>query len=501
MAKKKNGQYSKEEVHKLEIQESKEPLRVDGDFHKMMNEVSKHRLIKVNVALAAEEYACIFGANKNLYRVVPSMQDGLRPGKRRMLYSWWNALKRPTKFSDIKEKSKKVNDIMSSSTVIHPHGDTAIYETIVNEGQIFRNNATLIRRQGNYGNVSGQEAGAPRYIEMYMTEYLFDCFFDGFKDYCIPMKETYNGEDIEPEYFPAKYPHALFNPQFSGIGYGLASNIPPFNVTEVLEACIKLIKNPNAKIMLIPDFKNGCDVIDTGEFKAINETGEGKVMVQASYTIDPIQNIIRITSLPLNVFVKPWIEKVVPLCQKGGPLDKKIIDIRNNSTEGDVKLTLVLAKDANPDDVMDYLLKKTSLRMTHSVNLRMIDDYKDFTYGVKSYLKTWLMFRRDSIRYMFNSKLVKTLEREHMLDVLLMVFNGKNAEETLKINRTAKNRADANKKLMERYKITSLQANTITEMHMYQFNEDTYARFKDEKEKLKQDEKTIMEIISDDKAL
>lgn len=498
MAKKQIAKYDKKYLQELEKMESTTPVRVDGNFHKMMEEARRYQSIRVNVAAAAEEYACIFGANKNLYRVIPSMQDGLRPGKRRMLWTWWQLMKEPTKYSDVKEKSKKVNDIIGSTTNIHPHGGSAIYETIVNEGQLFRNNVFTIRRQGNYGNINGQPAGADRYIEMYMTEYLIDCFFDEFWDYCVPMKETYNGEGMEPEYLPAKYPHALFNPQFSGIGYGLASNIPPFNVTEVLEATIKLVKNPDAKIMLIPDFKCGCDVIDNGTFKEINKTGEGKVLMQATYSIDAINNVIRITALPYNIYAQPWIQSIVPLCTKGGTLEGKIKDIRNDTTEADVKITLVLSPDANPDEVMDYLLNKTLLRDTKSVKIRMIDDYEDFEYGVKTYLKEWLEFRRDTIRYKYNKKLVQYLTKQQTNEVLLMVFNKDNAETTLKICKNSNNRASTIEELMRVYKISSLQAGTIADMRLYHFNKETYNRFKEEKKELKKNIDEIMGILHHD---
>ena len=506
MAKKKLNSSSKKKVIKKERLEAEHPTALNSHFHQIVSQASKDHLIQVNVALAAEEYACIFGANKNLYRVTPSMQDGLRPGKRRMLYTWWARNgkpmdTRPETLTKLRNSKSKVGKIQSATMDIHPHGDTAIYETIVNEGQIFRNNVLLIDKQGNFGNLNGDPASASRYIEMGMSEYMIDCFFDDFEHYCIPMKETYDGKSLEPEYLPAKYPHALFNPQFSGIGYGFASNIPPFNVQEVMEAVIKLIKDPNASIFLVPDFAFGVDIIDNGELKKINKTGEGKLMVQARYTIDALHNIITIHSMPLNMYAKPWIEKLVPMCQKGGIFEGQIKEIKNNTHENTLEISLILSPTAKADDVMDLLLKKTNLRYTHSVNMAMIDDYDDYQYGVKSYLKAWIEFRRNSLRYMFNNKLVRVAEKKHINDILLKIFDEDHIQETLEIARKAKSRSDNIEMLMKRYGMTSVQAGAIVDLKIYQFNKDSYSRFKEDKKKLKAEIDRIEKLITYDEEI
>lgn len=471
-------------------------------FHQTMKAARDSRNISVNIAEAAEEYACLFGANKNVYRVMPSMQDGLRPGKRRIFYSLWQLCGKPQKASPevvrrLKKDLVKLDRLMGATSAIHPHGG-ATYETIVGEGQTFRNNICTIAKQGNYGNINGEAPGSSRYISAGMSEYLVDCFFDDYDSACIPLKPTYDGKGMEPEYLPAKYPHVLFNPQFSGIGYGRASNIPPFNIQEVLEAVIKLIKNPDAKIMLIPDFVFGVNIVDNGQFKEINKTGNGQLMVQGEYSVDPIQNTIHIKSLPLNVFSRPYIEKLAIKCQKGGPMEGKIVEIRNNTTETEVDITLVLNKDINPDEIVEYLLKSTELRTTHSVSLKMIDDYVEYEYGVKTFLKDWIDFRRDTIRYMYNYKLVHTLDKQHMNDAMLLVLKGNNVHETVKICKDAKNTAEAVTNLMQRYGITSLQAKTISDMRLSQFNKETYDRYKELKKSCEEDLKRIREILSSD---
>lgn len=508
MAKKKIVKLTAEEIQALENGPMPELDDLNDRFHRSMDEVNKTHLIQVNVAQAAEEYACLFGANKNIYRVTPSIIDGCRPGKRRMLYMWWLRNKKPTntnaetmrRLTSVKGFTK-VNNVMADTVKIHPHGDTGVYTTIVNEGQKFRNNVLIMNTQGNFGNVSGDEASAQRYIEVGMNEYVVDCFFSDFEDYCVPMKLTYDESMFEPEYLPAKYPHVLFNPQLSGIGYGFISNIVPFNVTEVLEATIKLMKNPDAKIMLIPDFQSGVDIVDNGEFKDINKTGKGKLKVQGSYTIDHITNTIVITSLPLDVYADPWISSVVPLCDKGGIFEKVIKDIRNNSDENNVKITLVLAKDANPEEVMDYLLKKTKLRDTHSVKIAVMEEYNAYETGIKELLLDWIEYRKDAVLSMFNNRYVKTLERQHMNDILIKMSSEKNRADTMKIAGTSKNRQENIQILMDKYKMTSLQAKTVVEMKIYQFNEDKHQEYKELKKKYKEDIAYIEGILDSEELL
>lgn len=461
------------------------------------------KIIQQNIADAAEEYSCVFGANKNLYRTIPSMQDGLKPGRRRFLYSWWEADGKPnnTKKETLNRlKFSKVQTVASRTMVYHPHGDTSVSDVITNEGQYWSNNVCAVDGKGNYGSIRGDKPAAPRYIECKMSEYMIDCFFDDFDKYCVPMKETYDGERLEPEYLPAKYPHALFNPQLSGIGYGLASNIISFNVAEVLKATIKLIKNPTTTVMLIPDVPTGADIIDDGHFKEINKTGVGKVTLRSTAEIDHAKNIIRFTSIPLQTNTMQIISKILEFKSKGE--FSEIIDIADYTKLGEVDLRITLKSDANPDKVLKKLYKKgTGLKSTFPVCLKMIDDYREYDYGVKSFLLEWIEYRRDVVRSMFSNYLIQTMEKQHMNEVLLFVFNEDNAETTLKICKAASSRKDTIDRLMKRYSITSLQAATIVDMRLYHFNKDTYAKYKEEKKELKNEVDRITKILDNEQLI
>ena len=361
----------------------------------------------------------------------------------------------------------------------HPHGDVAMSELIVREGQYWNNNVMAIVPQGSYGNIRGDQAAAGRYAEACIGEYMIDCFFDDFEKYCVPMKMAYDGVSPEPEYLPAKYPHILFNPQISGIGWALASNIPPFNVTEVLNATIKLMKDSDAKILLVPDSPTGADVLDEGNFKEINKTGKSKITMRATSEIDYQNNVITFTSLPLQMSTMQVIDKIIALKLP------EIYEIKDYTKEGEVNLQILLKSDANPDKILNTLYKKnTGLKMTFPVGITVIDDYAAYEYGVKDLLLEWIEYRRDIVRSMFLNNLQITMEKLHMNKVLLMVFNKDNIETTVKIAKNSTSRKDTIDKLMKRYKITSLQAATIADMHVYNFNAESYNRYKDEKKKL-----------------
>ena len=458
------------------------------------------KIIRENVADAAEKYSCIFGANKNLYRTIPSMQDGLKPGKRRLFYAWWENAGKPTntkKETLNRLKFQKVHNIASWSMVYHPHSVDSNEEIIANEGQDWNNNVLTVVPQGNFGSIRGDRPASGRYIEAKMSEYLIDCFFDDFYKYSIPMKESYDGERIEPEFLPAKYPHALFNPQLSGIGYGLASNIISFNVAEVLRATIKLIKDPHAKIMLVPDIPTGAEIVDTGLFKEINKTGVGKITMRASAEINHNKNIINITSLPLQMSSMQIIKKIIEKKKKNE--FQEIIDILDYTKLGKTDIRIILKNDANPDKVLKKLYEKgTGLKDTFPVCIKLIDDYREFDYGIKSFLKEWIEYRRDVVRSMFSNNLIQTMEKQHMNEVLLFVFNEDNAEKTLKICKKSSSRKETIEKLQSKYGITSLQASTIADMRLYNFNKDSYQRYKEEKKILKDEVDKIMAILDNE---
>lgn len=264
-----------------------------------------------------------------------------------------------------------------------------------------------------------------------------------------------------------------------------------------MEATIKLIKDPTSKILLIPDSPTGADILDEGNFAEINKSGKSKFTLRASYEINYTENTIRFTSLPLQTKSSIVIRKIIEM--RKNRMFEEIIDISDSTKNGEVDILIHLKSDANPDKVLKQLFKKnTNLKMTYPVGIMVIDDYVSYDYGVKGLLLEWIEYRRDIVRSMFLNSLQIALEKQHMNKVLLMVFNKDNIETTVQIAKNSKSRKDTIEKLMAEYDITSLQAATIADMRVYNFNEDSYNRYKQEEIDLREEVDYINGMLEHD---
>lgn len=488
----------KKSKQRFEIPEKKIITDDDGNEYAIYG---NETIINENAAYAAEKMYKNFSANKNLYRMIPSMIDGFKPGKRRFYYAWWIKDGAPNSVDSEtfkKRKLRKLQVLAGFCMEIHPHSDSGVLSAAGKDGQSFLNNVMLLQPSGSYGNIKGDDPGAPRYLDARFSEFTMDCFFEDFQYYCVPMKPSYNEATMEPESFlPAKYPVILFNPQMSSIGNALASNIPSFNVKEVLEATIKLIKDPKSKVMLIPDIPTKADVVDNGEFVKINETGEGTMMLQASAEIDYNNNIIRFTSIPLQVNTNTIISKIVDL-KKSKTLDD-IIDVQDFTTGGDVDLELKVRPGVNPDKILDKLYKRTPLRNSYPVSITVIDDFKDYTWGIKKLLLEWIEYRRDIVTAMLLNKHQIFLEKQHMNDILIEIFHKDNLDKAVEIAKTSKSRKESEERFMKTFKISSVQASVIADMKVYQFNKDQREKFIERAKELKKEVEQIEYFLDSDK--
>lgn len=427
-------------------------------------------MLEFNVADASLEYTLVFGANKNIARSQPFLFSGLKPVQQRVIYDLWSSAGQG-------KKLKKVASV--AGTVMgrfHPHGDMSISESLISMGRPWDWNMPLIDKHGNFGNVQKKGHGAARYLECKLTAFTHDCYFSNFKESNVPMIMAYTDDEKEPLYLPAKYPMLLVNHQLSGIGYGMASNIPPFNFNEVLDATIKLVKDPKAKIHLIPDSPTGCDVVDNGQFKLINETGTGVFKLRASYEINYIENIIRFTSLPINS-VSSGVVSAIWEMKKQGKFDE-IVTFTDSSKNGVVDFSLILKKSANPEEVLKELFKKKiGLQDSYSAEIRAIDDLQSKVFSTKEALLTWIELRSDCLRAIYNAKIINALEEKHLNEVKIFITDEKRAKETMEIVFKTRNKEIAAEKLKERYKITSMQAAHIVGMRVHDFTADSREAF------------------------
>ena len=449
------------------------------------------KIYKRNIADECEEYMKIYGANKNLYRIIPSMQDGLKPVARRFLYTLYLGKGR----TNFVKMAKAGGDTVAT---FHPHGNVSVEDSGVALASPISNNIPVVEGQGNFGSYKSEKASASRYIECRLSKYSLKCFFEDFKDSNIDMIESYNRDDYEPLFLPAKYPHALVNPQLSGIGYGFSSNIPPFNFKEVLEATIKLIKNPKASIFLVPDSPTGAEIVDDGQFETINKDGIGTFTLRGSIEVDEINNTLTITSIPLQMTIDTIMKNIVLLKDK--KVFPEIISIKDyTKNKTGVKCIIQLEQTANPYNTVEKLYKKkTGLKKTYPVVLKMIDDFKDYDYGTKTFLLDWIDYRRDIVRGLYNTKLVNAMEEQNINDVLLFVLNEDNAITTTKICKESENKEDASKKLQKKYNIDSQKANAIASLRNYELSKEYYRKYKERKIELINKIKEYEDILDDD---
>ena len=450
-------------------------------------------IIEKEVGNLCRGYNQIFGANKNLYRVIPSLIDGLKPVTRRALYTIY-------KYMD--NGFNKVANISGQTLRFHPHGQTAIEDAIAAKVPEWLNNAPIFDGKGNFGSHMGDSHGAGRYIEAKLSEYSKKCFFEDFGSCSVDMKMSYTGKDEEPEYLPAKYPHALIDGTL-GIGYGMASNIPPFNLKEVLDMTIQLIKNPEFDGYLIPDSPSGCVVVDDGQYKEIFNTGLGKYTQMAKFDVDKINNVLVIRSLPQTVMSDKVVKKIVDIKmtkdKKGASKLDEIVDITNYSSEDSgTFIELKLSSTANPDDVIEKLLKMNiGLREGFPVNITLIDDYTDYSLSIRDFLLEWIEYRRDAKRSFYSHKLANAIEADHINSVLIMILNKDNAEKTLTMFKSANSKDDIVEPLMKEYGISSLQAKTIADMKMSAFTKDAYRSYLEKRDKLKTQISEYKDILKD----
>lgn len=457
-------------------------------------------IIEEDITTACTEYQCIFGANKNLYRYIPSAIDGLKPVQRRALYAMWvNNVTGPN-------HRKKLNQVNGYTVDYHPHGDASVGDVVVNMGQVFNNLVPYVICNGNEGSQKGDEHSAPRYLEVWLSEFAIDCFFKDYNWCNVDTKETYTGSTVEPETLPAKYPVALANGYFASIGYALSSNIPPYNFKEICEATIALIKNPKAKIKLYPDSPTGCQIIYSEDLDRIIDEcrPEGfKMQMRADIDIDYVHNIINITSLPMQVTADSIRIPLAQMCKAGKFTLKdgktsSIRDICDDTHTNDINMHIILHPDANPDEVLAELMKsKLYLQKTYNMSITLIDDYKNYDYSIRTFLLEWIDYRRDMIRSSYNANFVKCMEDEHMNKVKIMVSNEKNAKETIKLCTESNNSDEFAQKLIAHYGISSLQAKVISRLSVSGFLKDAHKKYLEDEERLEEEIRTIQEILDD----
>jgi DNA gyrase subunit A len=382
-------------------------------------------------------------------RALPDVRDGLKPVHRRVLYAMHelnNDFNKP-----YKKSARIVGDVIGK---YHPHGDTAVYDTIVRMAQDFSLRYMLVDGQGNFGSVDGDNAAAMRYTEIRMSKIAHELLEDIDKE-TVDFGPNYDGSEQEPLIMPARIPNLLINGS-SGIAVGMATNIPPHNLSEVVNACLLLLEKPESsidaliKLMPAPDFPTAGIIHGTSGVKEGYRTGRGRVVIRGRTHVEKLdkgnREALIVDELPYQVNKKTFIEKIAELVN-----DKKIegiSDLRDESDKSGMRVVIELKRGENPDVILNNLFKQTQLQDSFGMNMVALIDGQPKLLNLKQILDAFLRHRREVITRRTVFELRKARERGHILEGLAVALA--NVDEMIKIIKAAPTPPDAKKELMAR---------------------------------------------------
>jgi DNA gyrase subunit A len=433
-------------------------------------------------------------------RALPDVRDGLKPVHRRILYTMrelgndWN--------KPYKKAARIVGDVMGK---YHPHGDTAIYDALVRMVQDFSLRYPLIDGQGNFGSVDGDSPAAMRYTEVRLAKIAGELLRDLEKK-TVDMVPNYDGSEQEPSVLPSGIPNLLVNGA-SGIAVGMATNMPPHNLSEVIDALVALIENPfltNDEIMeyvLGPDFPTGGIIYGTEGIKEAYRTGKGLVAIRARAFIEQAQRgdkvSIVVSEIPYQVNKARLIEKVAELV-KNRQIEE-ISDIRDESDKEGTRIVFELKKDAIPDVVLNNLYKKTQMQTSFGIQLLAIANNQPKIFTLKELLLEFIQFRREIVTRRSIFELDKAKGRAHILEGLLIAIANLNA--VVELIRRSKDPRTAKEGLMEKFSLSEKQAVAILDMRLQRLTGLERQKLKDEFAEVKKTIAGLEEILAEEKVM
>ena len=430
-------------------------------------------------------------------RALPDVRDGLKPVQRRVLYSMIELNNGPDK--PHRKCARIVGDTMGK---YHPHGDSSIYGALVNMAQDWSFRYPLVDGHGNFGSVDGDGAAAMRYTEARLSKISMEMLADIGKD-TVDFVPNFDETEKEPTVLPSRFPNLLVNGT-TGIAVGMATNIPPHNLREVINGVVKIIDNQVLEdrgtdieelltIVKGPDFPTGGTILGTAGINEAYRTGRGKVRVRAVTSIEPMQNgknRIVVTELPYMVNKARLIEKIAELVR-----DKKIdgiTDLRDESDRQGMRICIELRRDVNPNVVLNLLYKHTQLQDTFGVIMLALVDNQPKVLNLYEMLNYYLIHQEEVVTRRTKYDLNKAEERAHILQGLLTALD--NIDEVINVIRSSKNTQEAKERLMERFSLTDVQAQAIVDMRLR-------ALTGLEREKLENEYAELMERITELKAI
>jgi topoisomerase IV subunit A len=398
-------------------------------------------------------------------RAIPDVRDGLKPVQRRILYAMYDSGNTPDK--PYRKSAKTVGDVMGN---FHPHGDSSIYEGMVRMAQPWKMGHPLVDGHGNWGSMDDDPAAAMRYTEARLSEIAMELLRDIDKR-TVLFKDNFDNTAKEPTVLPARYPNLLVN-GVSGISSGFATEIPPHNLREVVNACIMLMENPEMtleELMSVihgPDFPTGGIIMGEEGIKEAFRTGRGRIYLRSRTAIEDLrggkQQIV-ITEIPYQVVKSRLVTAIENL-----RLEKKvegIAEVRDESGRAGLRIVIELKKEADAQGILAFLLKKTDLQVTYNFNMVAIVNKTPVQLGLKAMLEAYIAHQKEVVTFRSQYELEKAEDRAHVLEGLVKALNI--LDEVIATIKASKNRADAQKNLVDQYGFTERQADAILTLQLY----------------------------------
>ena len=436
-------------------------------------------------------------------RALPDVRDGLKPVQRRILHAMNELNNGPDK--PHRKCARIVGDTMGK---YHPHGDSSIYGALVCLAQDWNTRYPLVDGHGNFGSVDGDGAAAMRYTEARLSKISVEMLADINKD-TVDMLPNFDDTEKEPAVLPARYPNLLVNGT-TGIAVGMATNIPPHNLRETIDAVVRIIDNKIEgeettieELMSIikgPDFPTGAQILGTRGIEEAYRTGRGKIRVRAVSTIEPMDNgkhRIIVTELPYLVNKARLIEKIAELHK-----DKKvdgITDLRDESDQKGMRVVIELKKEANPTVVLNHLYKHTQLQDTFGVIMLALVNNEPKVLNLLQMLNYYLLHQEEVVTRRTKYDLNKAEEREHIMEALLKALDF--IDEVIQIIRSSKTTAEAKQRLMDRFEFDDVQAQAIVDMRLRQLTGLERSKLEEEFAALEARIAEYRKILSDEKEL
>ena len=432
-------------------------------------------------------------------RALPDIRDGLKPVQRRILYSM---NKDGNTFDKSYRKSaKSVGNIMGN---FHPHGDSSIYDAMVRMSQDWKNREILVEMHGNNGSMDGDPPAAMRYTEARLSE-IAGYLLQDIDKKTVPFAWNFDDTEKEPTVLPAAFPNLLVNGS-TGISAGYATDIPPHNLAEVIDATVYMIDHPTAKVDKLmeflpgPDFPTGAIIQGRDEIKKAYETGKGRVVVRSKTEIEKLKGgkeQIVITEIPYEINKANLVKKIDEVRVNNKVAG--IAEVRDESDRDGLRIAIELKKDANTELVLNYLFKYTDLQINYNFNMVAIDNFTPRQVGIVPILSSYIAHRREVILARSRFDKEKAEKRLHIVEGLIRVISI--LDEVIALIRASENKADAKENLKVSYDFTEEQAEAIVTLQLYRLTNTDVVVLQEEEAELREKIAMLAAIIGDERTM